>query len=72
MIKVFVKTRSSNERIEEQEDLYTVYVNTPPVNNLANKRVLKLLAAHLDIPKTSMEIVRGKTASIKFIEIDGE
>ncbi|ACB97135.1 DUF167 domain-containing protein [Beijerinckia indica] len=44
-----------------------IYVTTVPENGKANRDVLRLLAKHLDIPPSSLEIIRGSTGRDKIV-----
>lgn len=48
---------------------YKVWVTVVPENGRANKKVIELLAAYLDTPKSSIAITRGETSNNKTIEI---
>lgn len=48
-----------------------VYVREPALEGKANKAVIQLVAEYYDVPKTSIEIVRGLTSSHKVLRIDG-
>lgn len=69
-IYVRVIPRSSkNEVIEIGENEYKIKVTAPPVNGEANQMVIKILAKHFGISKSAVEIVGGKSAKIKMIDI---
>jgi uncharacterized protein YggU (UPF0235/DUF167 family) len=46
-----------------------VRTRAPATEGKANKRVLELLAAHLDVPAANLEIVAGQTSPVKHIEV---
>ena len=48
-----------------------LYVRTTAVaaDGKANEAVVKLLAKHFDVPKSSITVVRGHTSRIKSIEV---
>lgn len=60
---------SRNEVKKTGENEYKVKVTAPPVDGEANKMILKILAKHFNLPKSSLEIVGGKSARIKIIDI---
>lgn len=60
---------SINEIKEIGENEYRVKVTAPPVDGEANKMLLKVLAKHFDVSKSSLEIVGGKSAKIKIVDI---
>ncbi len=68
-INVKVIANSSKERIEEQGEVFRVYVNVPPIEGRANRRVVELLAEHFKVKKYSIEIVSGEKTNKKVIDI---
>jgi uncharacterized protein len=70
-IYVKVSPRSSkNEVIEIAEGEYRVRLTAAPVDNKANEMLIRLLAKHFDVPKSSLRILSGKTAKVKLVEIN--
>ena len=52
--------------IEVGEDgMLTIYVPERAVDGKANESVTKLLAAHLGVPRSRLELVAGATARVK-------
>ena len=47
-----------------------VYVREVPEKGRANDALVKLLADHLDLPKSCVSITRGHTSRHKIVEID--
>jgi uncharacterized protein YggU (UPF0235/DUF167 family) len=43
----------------------TIYVREQAVDGKANEAVIKLLAEHLGVPKSRLELISGATARIK-------
>ena len=71
-IYVKVSPRSSkNEVIKLSEGDYKVRLTAPPLDNKANDMLIRVLAEHFDVPKSSLKIIGGKTAKTKIIEIGG-
>jgi len=68
-IKVYPKARQ--EKVVKEGDTYKVYVNSPPVDGKANKRVIELLAKKFKIKKSQISIIKGETSRGKVVEIDG-
>ena len=67
--KVTVKPGSSQEKIvKTSEDELTVYLRAKPHDGEANEALIKLLAEHFNVPKTSISISRGAHSRIKTIE----
>lgn len=46
-----------------------VHTTAAPTDGAANAAVIKMLAQHFDVPKTSIKIIRGETARNKIIQI---
>ena len=46
-------------------------VTAPPVDSAANAAVIELLASALDLPKRAVTIVRGETARLKHLQVEG-
>jgi len=71
-IKIKVLPRSSGNRIISREgDVFKVKVTSPPVEGMANKALIKLLAKRLGLPKGNIEIIAGKRSRLKSIRIHG-
>lgn len=69
-IYVRVSPRSSkNEVVKISEGEYKVRLTAPPVDGEANVMLIKILAEHFDVPKSSLSIVGGKSAKTKIVEI---
>ena len=43
----------------------TIYVREPAVDGKANDAVTRLLAAHLQLPRSRVELISGKTSRLK-------
>ena len=46
-----------------------VHTTTAPTDGRANDAVVRMLAKHFDIPRSSIRIIRGETSHNKVIEI---
>jgi uncharacterized protein len=72
VIKIKLLPRSSKSQIMGKEgDVYKVKVNSPPVDGEANKELISLLSKRLKQPKSSFEIIAGKTSRLKTVRILG-
>jgi uncharacterized protein (TIGR00251 family) len=49
-----------------------VRLNAPPVDGKANDALIKWLTAQLGIPRTSIEVMRGKTSRRKRLKLSAE
>lgn len=48
----------------------TIYVREPAVDGKANEAVTRLLAAHLQLPRSRVELVSGKASRLKRFRVD--
>jgi uncharacterized protein len=71
-IYIKVSPRSSkNEVVKVSEGEYKVKLTAPPVDGQANEALIKLLAKFFGVSKSAINIVGGKTAKIKMVDIAG-
>ncbi|HBP01492.1 MAG: hypothetical protein UY41_C0010G0008 [Candidatus Moranbacteria bacterium GW2011_GWE1_49_15] len=69
-IYVRVSPRSSrNEVVKISDGEYKVKITAPPVDGEANKMLTKVLADHFGVSKSSINIVGGKSAKTKMVDI---
>ena len=67
-VRVRVKPRASKSRVlGEREGELEVAVSAPPVDGAANEELVRILAAHFDVPKSAIAIVRGATGRSKIV-----
>ena len=67
---VSVKPGTSQEKVlETAPNELTVYLRAKPHDGEANGALIKLLAKHFHVPKTSINIIRGHKSRTKTIEI---
>lgn len=71
-ISVTVKPGSKKGPLFERgtEDALIVYVPERAAEGRANEAVIKVVAGHFGVPKTSVNIVRGHTSRHKIIHIN--
>lgn len=67
-VRVIPRARQNKITVEESGVL-RVHTTVAPSDGKANDAVIKMLAEHLDVPKTSIKIIRGESARDKIIEI---
>ena len=48
----------------------TVFVRERAVDGAANDGVVRVLAEHFGVPKSAVQIVRGRTSRSKLVEVD--
>lgn len=71
-ITVRVTPRSGKDSLESGAGgVLLVRVTAAPDEGKANAAVCRLVAAALDVPKSSVTVVRGHTARTKALEIGG-
>lgn len=68
-MSVEVKPNSKKPRVEKQGDVYIVWVDAPPTEGKANKRVVELLAELFEVPKSAVSIRRGLGSRRKIVDI---
>ena len=71
-MRIYVKVSpksSKNEITKISEGEYKVKLTAAPVDNQANSMLIRVLAEYLNLPKSNLKIIGGKTAKIKIIEI---
>lgn len=70
-IYVRVSPRSAkNEVVKISTGEYKVKITAPPVDGQANKMLIKVLADYFNIAKSSINIIGGKSAKIKMVDIE--
>lgn len=70
-IYVKVSPRSSRNKVTQMEEgEYKVHLTAPPVDGEANIMLIKILAEHFGVPKSSLRIIGGASAKTKMVEID--
>jgi uncharacterized protein len=67
-VKVHPKS-SQNKVVELTGSEFEVYVTKPPEKNQANQAVVEALAAHFDVPKSSISILAGHKSKSKIVEV---
>ena len=70
-ITVRVIPRSGRNSIEWNNETLKARLTAPPVDGAANEALIALLAERLSLPKRAVRIIRGATARLKTVEIDG-
>ena len=69
-ISVTVKPNARKSLIAKlSETDYQVSVHAPAQDGEANRVLIKLLAQHFDVPKTTIRIVHGHSPRRKLVEI---
>jgi uncharacterized protein YggU (UPF0235/DUF167 family) len=72
-IKVKVAAGARNELLEPMsKDAFKVSVREPAERNLANGRVIELIALHFKIPSSHVRIVNGHHSPSKILSVRTE
>lgn len=67
-LRVRVKPRASKSRvIGYKDDALEVAVAAPPVDGAANEELVRTLAEHFEVPKSTIEIVSGHGSRVKLV-----
>jgi len=67
IIKIKVFPSSKKEEIKKiSENFYNVYLKKPPLDNRANKELIKFLKNYF---KTNIKILKGMKSNYKIIEL---
>ena len=70
LVQVRVTTNAKTSSVTETgENALEVRVDERAVDGRANKRLLKILAEHYKVPRSSVTILRGAQSRDKIIEI---
>lgn len=70
-VRVRVKPRASKSRvIGYKDDVLEVAVAAPPVDGAANEELIRTLAEHFDVPKSTIAIVSGQGSRLKLVRIE--
>ncbi|MGZ5376275.1 MAG: DUF167 domain-containing protein [Solirubrobacterales bacterium] len=71
-IKVRVQPRASRSEIAGwRGDALVVRVSSPPVDDRANKELIKLIAKAAGVAKSHVSIVRGTRSRDKVVRVEG-
>ncbi|MGE3310642.1 MAG: DUF167 domain-containing protein [Limisphaerales bacterium] len=71
-IHLKVQPRASRNEIGTPDgELLKVRVTAPPVDHAANEAVLDLLAQHLGVRRSAIQLVRGTTSRQKVVLVAG-
>jgi uncharacterized protein (TIGR00251 family) len=68
-IQVRVQTKSSQNKIIENNGIYKVYLNAPAENNRANDELIETLSEYFAVAKSMVTIEQGMHNKNKIINI---
>lgn len=69
IIKVKAKPNSSEQIVEEKEEVLHVSLKESPEHNKANIELISLLSKYFNTSVANVRILRGKTSRNKLIEV---
>lgn len=70
MLTVRVQPKASFRELVRISDYeFRARLTSAPEKGKANAELLELLAEHLNVPVSSLRIVRGETSKIKLVEV---
>jgi uncharacterized protein (TIGR00251 family) len=69
ILHVQVKAGKRKEKAEYKNGQWIISINAPAAEGKANTRLVEFLSEILNIPKSSIEIMRGFTSPYKALEI---
>lgn len=71
-IHVAVTVEAKKESLKEKsKDHFAIFVKEKAERNMANNRVLELIAEHFSIPKNKVRIVNGHRHPSKLLVVEG-
>lgn len=68
-ISIRVKPKSREERLEKTTEGYVAYVKEQPLEDRANRALVRLLSEYFGVPKSRISIVSGMKSKQKIVEI---
>lgn len=66
-VRVIPKARQNDVSLDADGTI-RIHTTAAPSDGAANDAVIKMLAKHFDVPKSSIRIIRGATSQNKVIE----
>ncbi|MEK7585685.1 MAG: DUF167 domain-containing protein [Patescibacteria group bacterium] len=67
-VKIIAKAKKESIK-QENEDHFLISVREPAERNLANTRVIEILALHFKLPVAKVKIINGHKSPSKLISI---
>ena len=68
-LAIKVKPGSRQGKVEKTIDGYIAYVKEQPIENKANRALVKLLSEYFGVPKSLIAIISGTRSEKKIVEI---
>ncbi|RKY01959.1 MAG: DUF167 domain-containing protein [Spirochaetes bacterium] len=70
IIEVIAHTGSSKREIIQKDGKYHVYTPKKPIKGEANRDIIRILSENLNVPKSSISLVRGEKSKIKQFSVE--
>lgn len=58
--------------VKESDDHFVISVREEAERNMANRRVIELIALHFHLPSNKVRIISGHQSPGKIVSVDGE
>jgi len=71
-VRVKVTAGASREHVEEEDGVLSIFVKEPPQDNMANRRVMQIVAERFKVAPNAVKIVAGHHARNKTLEVNGQ
>jgi hypothetical protein len=72
LLRLRVQPRASREEVAGvTADAIKVRLTAPPVEGAANEALIRFLAATLNVPRSAVELVSGRTGRNKLVAVRG-
>jgi hypothetical protein len=69
-LTIHVKPNSKKTEIVSKIGLeWTIKIHAQPIEGKANEELIRFLSEELDMPKSSIRIIRGTSSKVKIVEI---
>ena len=70
-VKVRAKPAAKKEELRRVDEThFEICVREPAERNLANKRIVELIAAHFAVPANKVRIINGHQSPSKMLSVD--
>lgn len=64
-----IPNASSSHVVGKEGNAWKIRISAPPIEGRANEAIIELLSEILDIPKTSISLMRGGSSKIKLLDV---
>lgn len=72
LLRFRVQPRASREEVAGvTADAIRLRLRAPPVNGAANEGLIRFLAASLNVPRSAVELVSGRSGRTKLVAVTG-